>query len=81
VSDKDTDRTIGQTYVTALSGLPHGVIKTLLNKKEGLELKKKEGFIAALNQMVGSDTQEQTYNKYGQQQIESMFGQFGAPLL
>ena len=91
VSDKDTDRTIGQTYVTALSGLPYGVIKTLLNKclaleipiaalkKEGLELKKKERFMAALNQMVGSDTNEQTYNKFGQQQIENMFAQFGAP--
>ena len=54
VSDKDMDRTIGQTYATALSGLPYGVIKTLLNKclaleipiaalkKEGLELTKKE---------------------------------------
>ena len=91
VSDKDMDKTIGQTYVTALSGLPHGVIKTLLNKclsleipiaalkKEGLELKKKERFMAALNQMVGSDTNEQTYNKFGQQQIENMFAQFGAP--
>ena len=85
------DKTIGQTYVTALSGLPEGVIKVLLNKcltlkipiaalkKEGLELKKKERFMAALNQMVGSDTNEQTYNKFGQQQIENMFAQFGAP--
>ena len=85
------DKTIGQTYVTALSGLPEGVIKTFFNKcltlkiptaalkKEGLELKKNERFIYALNQMVGSDTNEQTYNKFGQQQIENMFAQFGAP--
>jgi hypothetical protein len=91
VSEKDMDKTIGQTYVTALSGLPEGVIKTLLNKclslkipiaalkKEGLELKKKERFMAALNQMVGSDDNQQTYNKFGQQQIENMFAQFGAP--
>jgi hypothetical protein len=77
--------------VNALSGLPHGVIKTLLNKcltlkipiaalkKEGLELKKKERFMAALNNTVGSDTNEQTYNKFGQQHIENMFAQFGTP--
>ena len=29
--------------------------------------------------MVGSDTNEQTYNKFGKQQIENMFAQFGAP--
>jgi hypothetical protein len=38
VSDKDADMTIGQTYVTALSGLPCGVIKTLLNKFLALEI-------------------------------------------
>ena len=40
---------------------------------------KKEEFIVALNQMVGSDTHDQTYRKFGQQQIVNMFAQFGAP--
>ena len=35
--------------------------------------------VASLNQMVGSDTNEQTYKKFGQQQIENMFARFGAP--
>jgi hypothetical protein len=48
-------------------------------KKEGLELKKNERFMSALNQMVESDTNEHTYNKFGQQHIENMFAQFGAP--
>jgi hypothetical protein len=35
--------------------------------------------MASLNQLVGSDTNEQTYKKFGQQQIANMFAQFGAP--